>query len=125
MTLRQRQPRIEDAKHLAWIRTLPCLVTGKTGDIHAAHIRFASVKYNKRQTGIGEKSSDCWVVPLNANLHLNGQHREGERTWWFSLGIDPLKAAQRLYSLSGKTQKAIEFMDKARRVSVINTSADR
>jgi hypothetical protein len=114
--LRQREPRIEDAKHLRWIRTLPCLVTGQTGEIHAAHIRHASLKHNKRATGLGEKASDRWVVPLNADLHLNGQHRSGERTWWWSIGIDPLDVAQKLYAISGDTQRAIEIMDEARKV---------
>ena len=115
--LRQREPRVEDAKHLRWIRTLPCLITGRRGNIHAAHIRFGSLKWEKRSVGIGEKPSDRWAVPLHADIHVFGpdaQHRHGEETWWFAQGICPLTVADALYRESGNTEAAEGILRKTR-----------
>ena len=56
--MNQRQPRIEDAAHLAFVRTLPCLVCGRPGPNDPAHIRAAAPTYGKRRTGMGEKPDD-------------------------------------------------------------------
>lgn len=113
MILRQRQPRIEDANHLKWIRTLPCLISGTWPDIHAAHIRYGDARYDKRATGLGEKPDDRWVVPLSAIIHMN-QHTEGEKNWWWAMGIDPLKYALELYKISGNTAAAEKIMKELR-----------
>jgi hypothetical protein len=95
--LRQRQPRIEDAAHLAHVRTLPCLICGKPGS-DPAHIRSPAPQYGKRQTGKGEKPDDCWVLPL-CRYHHDEQHRTNELAWWASYGIpDPFAKAIGLYA---------------------------
>lgn len=93
-----RQPRIEDAAHLASIRKMPCLVCGRPGPSDPAHIRSASRQYGKRLTGLGEKPSDQWVLPMCRRCHED-QHRWGnELGWWGGKGIpDPFAVALALY----------------------------
>lgn len=97
MTLVQRQPRIEDPGHLAFVRTLPCLICGKPGS-DPAHIRSAAPAYGKRHTGMAEKPDDCWVLPL-CRFHHDEQHRGTELAFWASYGIpDPHGLAVELYA---------------------------
>jgi hypothetical protein len=97
VNVRQRQPRIEDAAHLAYVRTLPCLICGKPGS-DPAHLRTASREYGKRETGMQEKPSDCWVLPL-CRFHHSEQHSGNELAWWASYGIpDPFAKAVELYA---------------------------
>lgn len=51
-------------KYLAWIRTLPCLVCGKTNGIEAAHTG---------PHGIAQKSPDTSAIPLCARHHRTGR----------------------------------------------------
>lgn len=99
MELRQRRPKIRSAKHLAWIRTLPSLIPG-TGSVDAAHLRYAEELYAKDHTGMQEKPSDCWTVPLAHDVHMD-QHRFGEREWWKERGVDPIVVAAFLWAHSG------------------------
>src|SRR5581483_4830177 len=90
-----RRPRIRDEKHLAFIRTLPCIVSGDPTTTQAAHVRFGDPAYFKTNPGIGQKPSDCWTLPLSSRLHVGypeSQHEHAERDWWRSHGFpDPLK----------------------------------
>lgn len=98
MTLRQRQPRIEDAAHLAYVRTLPCLVCKRPGPNDPAHLRSPALQYGKRYTGKGEKPDDKWTVPLCRKDH-DDQHRRNELLWWASKGIpDPFAVAKAIYA---------------------------
>lgn len=87
MTLRQREPRIKDNKHLDYIRSLPCCICGRI-DTEAAHIRTASREHEKRETGKSEKPSDKWAVPL-CNYHHREQHGMNEIAFWNAYDIDP------------------------------------
>lgn len=99
--MRQRQPRQHDEPHLAFIRTLPCLVCGNPHETQAAHIRFADLSVAKLAGGISIKPDDKYAVPL-CGLEHNEQHDHGdERGWWTAKGIDPVKVALALYSVSG------------------------
>jgi hypothetical protein len=90
--LRQRQPREKNAKHLDYIRSLPCCICGGI-DTEAAHIRTASLEHGKLHTGMAEKPSDKWAVPL-CNRHHREQHDFGnELKWWASKGLDPFLLA--------------------------------
>lgn len=102
--VRQRQPRIKNEKHLAFIRTLPCLICGSPG-CDAAHIRFACEKAGKRAVGIGEKPDDRWTVPLCRHHHTQ-QHSKNEKIFWDEKGIDPIYKALILWSLSGDHETA-------------------
>ena len=71
-----------DLKYLAWIRTLPCLVCGRTGGIEAAHTG---------PHGIGQKSPDTSAVPLCAIHHRTGRdsyHKLGPRAFERHHGLD-------------------------------------
>lgn len=90
--LRQRMPREKDEAHLRFIRSLPCCICGGI-DTEAAHIRTASIPHGKRFTGMAEKPSDKWVLPL-CNRHHREQHNTGdELKFWDFHGIDPFLLA--------------------------------
>lgn len=110
---RQRSPRKTNNAHLAFIRRLPSLVPG-AGDIEAAHVRYGEPRYGKRQTGMGERPSDCWVVPLAHQVHQHEQHRHNERQWWIDHGIDPLLIAALLYAHSGNDDAGIQIIRNAK-----------
>ena len=97
--MNQRQPRIEDPAYLAYVRQLPCTICQRPGRSDPAHIRSAARQYGKRQTGLGEKPDDKWVLPL-CRQHHDEQHRRGdELAWWASYGIaDPFALAIALYA---------------------------
>lgn len=98
MTLRQRQPREEDPAYLAYVRTLPCTVCRRHGPSDPAHLRTGARQYNKPPTGMGEKPSDCWVLPL-CRTHHDDQHRNNELAWWQRQGVpDPFGLAVALYA---------------------------
>ena len=94
MTLRQREPRIRDEKHLDYIRSLPCCICGGI-DTEAAHIRTASLGHQKPHTGMAEKPSDKWTLPL-CNHHHRQQHAMNELKFWAKYGIDPFLLAIKL-----------------------------
>lgn len=95
--LRQREPRQRDEKHLDFIRSLPCCICGGI-DTEAAHIQTASLENGKLHTGMSEKPSDKWAVPL-CNRHHREQHASGnELKWWQAKGIDPFMLALTLKS---------------------------
>lgn len=95
--------RLEDAKHLAFIRKLPCLVTGRPAPSDAAHIRMGSPEHGKGSTGMGTKPDDCWTVPLSRKAHL-AQHGGSEREFWRRNGVDPFAIAVQLYAVSGNLE---------------------
>lgn len=95
----KKRPRRHDDAHLRFIRSLPCIVTGK-GPTEAAHVRFASLAHGKHETGTAEKPDDCWAVPLSPNKHRQ-QHLMNERNFWRDANIDPLIVAALLFANSG------------------------
>lgn len=113
--LRQRQPRVQDRAHLAWIRTLPSVVPGRE-PVEAAHVRYADDRYGKRSVGTSLKPSDRWVVPLAADQHRR-QHSMNEREFWESVGIDPVVIAALLYVHHGDDGAAHQVIRNARLIS--------
>ena len=102
MTVRQRQPRVECPAFLDFVRGHPCCACGKAPRSQAAHIRMGNLDIGKRPTGIAEKPSDRWTVPLCDRCHLNdneAQHVVGEKAFWNRLGLDPFKIAADLYAV--------------------------
>ena len=95
MTLRQREPRQKDEKRLAYVRSLPCCICGDNTGTEAAHIRTGSINHNKRSTGMQEKPSDKWTVPL-CNKHHREQHSMNEMAFWKKYGKDPFMLAMTL-----------------------------
>lgn len=108
----KKRPRIENGKHLAWIRTLPCLITGQYG-VEAAHIRYAAPHLGKRDTGKAEKPDDRWTVPLSPEMHRE-QHSVNEQDFWQKYKIDPCQVAMALYGISGDDEAALVVIRNAR-----------
>lgn len=104
-----KDPRKENEAHLAFIRKLPCLITGAQPTvkvIEACHIRYSSIAHGKRETGKAEKPHDWWVVPLCQEKHRE-QHAMGdERLFWAKYQIDPLIVAPLLWVHSGNLLNA-------------------
>lgn len=113
MTLRQRQPRERDKAHLEFVSHLPCVITGR-GPVQVCHIRYGDLGYEKRPSGMGEKPSDRWVVPMIPEMHAL-QHSGNERAFWEEHGIDPLAVAKMLYACSGNIQEGLKVIRLARR----------
>lgn len=113
----RRRPRKMDRAHLAFIRGLPCCICGTRTRIEAAHIRMASARHGKRETGIGEKPSDEWSAPLCARHHQEdqeAQHRIGEAAFWSKHGIDPFALALALWCATGDEERAEAIVEHAR-----------
>jgi hypothetical protein len=82
--------RFRNKAHLRYVAQRPCLLCGRRpSDPH--HLRFAQPR------ALGRKASDEFVVPL-CRIHHRLVHRVGnEAAWWQEAGIDPLKAAGKLW----------------------------
>lgn len=101
MTLRQREPRVKDRKYLGVIARMPSVISGRE-PVHVAHLRYGDLERGKRHTGMGEKPSDQWVLPLTPEEHMYGarsQHANNEKEWWESHGIDPIAVCINLYAI--------------------------
>jgi hypothetical protein len=90
--LRQRMPREKDAKHLDYIRSLPCCICGDDTTVEAAHVRTGALEHGKPYTGKSEKPSDKWAVPL-CGRHHREQHTMKEMDFWKCHGKDPFMIA--------------------------------
>ena len=96
----KREPRrMVDDKHLAFIRSLPCLASDYSclGDIEAHHL--LGLPDNSR--GGALKAGDRWTIPL-CRAHHGDLHMNGERKFldWHGIAYPPALAAL-LYQLSG------------------------
>lgn len=117
--IRAKHPREKADKHLAFIRTLPCVVTGREG-VEAAHVRFGSIPHGKRPTGMSEKPDDKWVLPLSPEEH-RAQHGMNEQRYWQAKGIDPLVVAALLWAASGDEEAGRNIVENARRLTLWQT----
>ena len=107
--LRQRAPRQEDPKHLAFVRTQPCCIRGCRRQAEAAHIRFACPAIGKEYTGKAEKPDDRYVTPLCPYHHrigIDSQHANNEAEWWAMRGLNPFAIATELWKASGGEERA-------------------
>jgi hypothetical protein len=112
MTLRQRQPRQRDDKHLAFVRAQPCCVCGSTRNVEAAHLKLRLPEIGKEMPGMAEKADDSFVTPLCHYHHQSGilaQHKIGEQRFWFEVhGRNPFEIAARLWIESGGAARALD-----------------
>ncbi len=109
--LRQKQPRVEDRKHIAFLHQLYCIICGRP-DPDAAHVRAPSPRHNKRLTGKGEKPSDCWTLPL-CREHHDEQHRGRELAFWDRYEVDPFATSTALFEVSGDYEAAMQIIRRA------------
>ena len=93
---------IRDKKHLAFIRTLPCIFTGRKSE--AAHIRYQT------DGAMSKKPSDCWVVPLSHDEHMR-QHQIGELRYWKDIEAAKQLALD-LYENSGNYEVCVGLIRK-------------
>ena len=110
MSTRQRSPRQEDRKHLAFVRAQPCCVCGSTRNVEAAHLKMRNLEIGKEYPGMSEKADDRFVTPLCHYHHQSGvlaQHKIGEKAFWFEIhGRNPFEIAERLWIESGGADRA-------------------
>ncbi|WP_370194272.1 MULTISPECIES: hypothetical protein [Aurantimonas] len=101
--------RREDPKHLAFLRTLPSVVSGAYG-VEACHLRAASPKHRKQSTGKGRKPDDRFCLPLTPAEHRQ-QHSMNELEFWRIHGIDdPFAIALALYAVTGNEAEALKVI---------------
>ena len=116
-----KQPRMEDAAHLAALRRLPCVCCGETRGIEAAHIRLTSTEWAQRvgiRTGAGggEKPADCWALPMCADHHRIGpeaEHKIGTKEFWRRRQRDPHAIAWALYEASPDRERMTSIVFQA------------
>lgn len=107
----KRRPRKRDNAYLAHTRLQPCMLAGVEGEtcsgrIDPAHLRYQNLKVGRANPGMGNKSDDCWVLPL-CRKHHDEQHAHGnEARWWAGNGIDPDAEAQARYAAFNSRSKA-------------------
>lgn len=100
---RMRQRPDRDPEHLAMVRQLPCLKCGLEPCGEAAHVRRQSAAHGKRGS-VGKKPPDRFTAPLCSACHrldYDSLHNIGEDFFFYLLGIDGLRAAERLYARRG------------------------
>lgn len=108
-----KQPRQHNEKHLAFIRTLPCVCCHNDIETQAAHIRFSDAAANKVNAGVAAKPDDRWTLPLCGPCHA-AQHDIGdERHFWNLAGINPLVTAEQLYAVSGNFEQGCKIVKNA------------
>lgn len=111
MTLRQRQPRAVDEAHLKFVRSQPCCIPYCNREAEAAHLRMENRVIGKRETGAGERPSDCYVTALCPYHHRTGidcQHNSNEKEWWERTGLNPWAIAASLWIESGGAARSLE-----------------
>ena len=83
--------------HLAYVRSLPCLVCARPSGSDPHHIQFAEEK------SLGSKVGDQHTVPLcrfcHSDLHASGMR---EHLWWSLKGIDPMEEAKKIFEKARK-----------------------
>lgn len=105
-----RTARNHNAKHLAFIRQLPCIKCADNTGTEAAHIRRSDARVAKPITGIGIKPDDKYTLPLCGRCH-RWQHEIGEKAFW---GVDdPILWALALYSVTGDINEAGRIIQAA------------
>jgi hypothetical protein len=75
-----------------------------TWGVHVAHLRAGSLEHGKRETGMQEKPSDRFCLPLCPPHHVGDkrkvsvtQHAMGEVEFWSQVGIpDPFQVCEDL-----------------------------
>lgn len=87
--------RVLDRDYVAWIKKLPCVITGRLG-VEAAHVSFANMRAGASGRGKGQKVSDRFCLPLVPEQHAL-QHSVGEQKFWSDYGIDPHYLALALF----------------------------
>jgi len=81
----------------AFIRSLPCCVTGRR-PVEGAHLSYAAPHFGHYGRGRGTKAPDRWMLPLCPEEHRR-QHAGGEADYWYGVGLNPHVLALTLFGL--------------------------
>lgn len=109
----RKTKRIEDRRHLDFIRQLPSIISGAYG-CEACHIRSGSALHRKKHTGAGQRPDDSWTLPMTPAEH-RAQHAMGdELKWWRQHEIDPFEVAIKLYEVTGDLSAGTAIIFRAR-----------
>lgn len=66
----------------------------------------------KLSKGIAQKSDDKYTVPLCGKCHRE-QHSGSEHRFWAQRGVDPVKIALALFSVSGDYELGLHIISAA------------
>jgi len=83
--------------YLAWLHTLPCVLTGRHG-VEAAHTSTAAPEYGHYGRSKGTKAADLFALPLCPEAHRES-HGENEMGFWFRNNINPHELALVLWAI--------------------------
>lgn len=101
--------RMEDTAHLAFVRKLPSIISGRVG-CEACHVRTGDANRRKKRTGKGQKPDDAWTLPMTPDEH-RAQHDMNEMAFYRSHKIaDPFEICARLYAMSGDVDAATAYI---------------
>jgi hypothetical protein len=111
-------------KHLAFVRSLPCVACGGPPPCIAAHVRMSRADIGKANT-MARKPDDKYTVPLHDQpCHGGDQHTKyGEPEFWARLGIDPVDLSLRLWSVTGNLEQGIRAVMRARQSIALHQKA--
>jgi len=101
--------RLRSPRHLKWLRSLPCCLTGYTVGIEAAHIRHHS--------GMAIKPGDNVCLPLRAELH-RVEHEMPADFWLAACGMTRDQVAtfaHGLGALSGDDEAGRRYLEDMQR----------
>lgn len=107
-------------KHIAWIKTLPCIKCGRM-PCDPAHVRIGNTG-----GGTSLKPPDRFTVPLcssNPAIGYRGCHavqHDGEQTFWAELGVDPADIALRLWAVTGDDEQGLRTIERARQAIALH-----
>jgi len=107
----KREPRrLVDEKHLAFVRSLPCLAEGLACNQGIVAHHLLSIPNNSR--GGALKADDSWVLPL-CHRHHARLHETGERKFldWHGIAYPPALAAL-LFVLSGNETACLRVIEE-------------
>ena len=110
-------------KHIAFVKTLPCISCGAPGPNEAAHVRMSVAEHGKYNT-MSRKPDDKFVVPLCHKCHIGDQHTKyAEPEFWARLGIDPIDACLRLWAITGDYDQGLRTIERARQSIALHKRA--
>lgn len=100
--------------HLAWIATLPCIVTGTEPCADAHHLLGNMDGLPK---GMSRKNEDRWAVPVINAIHREAHAAGDDEAYFRSKGLDARAIAAALWRVSGNTEAARRIIFRARQAA--------
>ena len=120
---RNLQPKVKrtrpgDSKaHLAFIRTLPCCVTGRT-PVEAHHL----LRADSLPKGTSRKHLDRYAIPLAPEIHRAVHDHGNDEAWLADRGIQGIDLANALWSVTQnkdpdeRYEAALRIVERSKRV---------